>query len=591
MTYSYSGGTDGAAGRCAVRPTRDPGDKRGKTAERFAGSAERTRVEDAMLDDAKPVILIVDPEVDASSAVEELVARYSRDYTIVSAADVGAASQRLRTLAETASDVALILADRASNGAVLLDEARTLHPHARRGLLLNWNESRSYREEIAVAFARRQAECFVTKPSARPDERFHRSVTELLDEWWRIRGPRSTAVRIVGAERTARVYEMCDLLQRHDMSFAFHAADSEAGAAILDSAGVNAGVAPVVVLQDGRALVDPSNIEIADALGARTRPGSGIYDLIVVGGGPAGLSAAVYAESEGLRTALIEPTAMGGQAGTSSMIRNYLGFPRGISGAELAARAFDQAILFGTEMIYGIAAAGLRVDGDLRIVQLADGTEVPARAVVIATGVSYRTLDIPSLEPLNGVGVYYGAAISEAPALVGQEVFVVGGGNSAGQAAVHLAKFASRVTILVRSDTLAQSMSDYLVAEIDGTDNIYVKYGVEVAGGSGKGRLETIDVCHRTSGTVESLPAAALFVLIGAEPCTYWLPSDVARDDWGFVMTGPSRDNPSLLQFESTVPGVFAVGDVRRDSIKRVASAAGEGAVCVRLVHQYLADH
>ena len=449
----------------------------------------------------KPVILIVDPEADASDTVEQLVARYSHDYTIVADPDVVSASQRMRALAESASDVALILADRASNGAVLLDEARTVHPHARRGLLLNWNESRSYREEIAAAFAQRQAEGFVTKPSGTPDERFHRSITELLDEWWRIRGPRTTAVHIVGAERTARVYEMCDLLQRHNMPFAFHRADSEAGAAILQTAGVNADTAPVVVLQDGRTLVDPSNIEVADALGARTRPGSGIYDLIVVGGGPAGLSAAVYAESEGLRTALIEPTAMGGQAGTSSMIRNYLGFPRGISGAELAARAFDQAILFGTEMIYGHAAAGLRVDGDLRIVQLTDGTDVPARAVVIATGVSYRTLDIPSLEPFNGVGVYYGAAISEAAALAGQDVFVVGGGNSAGQAAVYLAKFASRVTILVRGESLAQSMSEYLITEIDATPNIDLMYGVEVVGGAGDGRLETIDVRHPTLGS------------------------------------------------------------------------------------------
>ncbi len=544
-----------------------------------------------MPDTNKPVILIVDPEGDASGSVEQLVARYSRDYTIAVDPDVVAASQRMRTLSETGNDVALILADRASSGAELLDEARTLHPYARRGLLLNWNESRMYREEIAAAFAHRQAECFVTKPSGAPDERFHRSITELLDEWWRIRGPQSAGVRIVGAERTARVYEMCDLLQRHDVPFAFHAADSEAGAAILDIAGVSAGVTPVVVLQDGRAFVDPSNIEIADALGARTRPGSGIYDLIVVGGGPAGLSAAVSAESEGLRTALIEPTAMGGQAGTSSMIRNYLGFPRGISGAELAARAFEQAILFGTEMIYGIAASGLRVDGDLRIVQLADGTDVPGRAVVIATGVSYRTLGIPSLEPLNGVGLYYGAAISEAPALGGQDVFVVGGGNSAGQAAVYLAKFAFRVTMLVRSETLAQSMSDYLVNEIDRTRNIDVKYRAEVVGGSGDSRLETIDVRDRVSGAVDTVPAAALFVLIGAEPFTQWLPPDVARDDWGFVMTGPSEDNSSLLQFESTVPGVFAVGDVRRDSMKRVASAAGEGAVCVRLVHEYLADH
>ena len=543
-----------------------------------------------MPDNTKPVILIVVPEADASETVEQLVARYSHDYTIFAEPDVVRASQRMRALAESATAVALILADRASNGAVLLETARRVHPHARRGLLLNWNESRMYREEIAAAFAQRQAECVITKPSGTPDERFHRGITELLDEWWRIQGPHTAAVRIVGAERTARVHEMCDLLQRHDVQFAFHPADSDAGVAILRTAGVTADTTPVVVIQDNRALVDPSNIELADALGARTRPGSGIYDLLVVGGGPAGLSAAVYTESEGLRTALIEPTAMGGQAGTSSMIRNYLGFPRGISGAELAARAFEQAILFGTEMIYGNTAVGLRVDGALRIVQLADGTEVSARAAVIATGVSYRTLGISSLEPFNGVGVYYGAAISEATTVVGQEVFVVGGGNSAGQAAVHLARFASRVTIVVRGQSLAQSMSEYLITEIDATPNIDLMYGVEVVGGAGDGRLETIDIRHRPSGAVDTLAAAALFILIGAEPCTQWLPPEVARDDWGFVMTGPSEDAPSCLPFESTVPGVFAVGDVRRDSIKRVASAAGEGAVCVRLVHQYLAD-
>ena len=537
----------------------------------------------------KPIILVVDPAGYASATVKQLLARYSCDYTIAVDSDVVSASQRQRALSKSGGDVALILADRASNGAVLLDEARKVHPHARRGLLLNWNESRSHREEIAAAFAQRQAEGFVTKPSGAPDERFHRSITELLDEWWGSRGPRTTAVQIVGVARTARVYEMCDLLQRHNVPFVFERADSGAGAAILQAAGVvNADTGPVVVLQDGRTLVDPSNIEIANALGARTRPGSGIYDVVVVGGGPAGLSAAVYAESEGLRTALIEPTAMGGQAGTSSMIRNYLGFPRGISGSELAARAFDQAILFGTEMVYGHAASGLRVDGDLRIVQLTDGTDVPARAIVIATGVSYRRLDVPSLAPFNGVGVYYGAASSEAAALTGQDVFVVGGGNSAGQAAVHLAKFASRVTILVRGESLAHSMSDYLITEIDSISNIDLMCGVEVVGGAGDGRLETIDV-RRPSGAVDTLPSAALFILIGAEPFTQWLPPEVERDNWGFVMTGPSDGAPSRLPFESTLPGVFAVGDVRRDSTKRVASAVGEGAVCVRLVHEYLA--
>jgi thioredoxin reductase (NADPH) len=537
----------------------------------------------------KPVILVVDPEGNASVCVEELAARYARDYTIVVDTDVFAASQRLRALADTDGAVAMVLADRASNGAALLDEVRVVHPHARRGLLLNWNESRSHREEIAVAFAQRQAEGFVTKPAGTPDERFHRSVTELLDEWWRIRAPLAAAVQIVCAERTARVHEMSDLLQRHNVPFVFEHANSESGAAILRSAGLSGTVTPVVVLPDGRTFADPTNIEVADALGARTRPGSGTYDLIVVGGGPAGLSAAVYAESEGLRTALIEPTAMGGQAGTSSMIRNYLGFPRGISGAELAARAFDQAILFGTEMIYGHAATALRVDDDLRIVRLDDGTDVPGRAVVVTTGVSYRTLDFPSLEPFNGLGVYYGSAISEAASLGGKEVFVVGGGNSAGQAAVYLARFASQVTMLVRGESLAQSMSDYLITEIHTTANIDVMGGTQVVGGAGESRLETIDIRNSSSGAADTRPAAALFILIGAEPFTSWLPPEVARDDWGYVTTGPSEEAPSRLPFESTLPGVFAVGDVRRDSTKRVASAVGEGAVCVRLVHEYLA--
>lgn len=543
-----------------------------------------------MSDSRKPVIAIVDPETGISRSVEQLTARYSDDYTIVVDPDIVSGATRLRTLAADGHDVALILADRASSGAALLDDARGLHPQARRGLLLNWNEHRTYREEIAAAFAQRHAECVVTKPLDTPDERFHRSITELLDEWWRLRDPRASAVRIVGAARTARIYEMCDLLQRQDVPFVFHPADSPLGAELLDGAGITECTAPVVVLRDGRALVDPSNVALADALGARTRPGSGIYDLVVVGGGPAGLSAAVSAGSEGLRTALIEPTAMGGQAGTSSMIRNYLGFPRGISGAELATRAFEQAILFGTEMIYGTPASGLSVDGDLRVVHLADGTEVPGRAVVIATGVSYRTLGIPSLEPLNGIGVYYGAAMSEAAALAGKEVLVVGGGNSAGQAAVFLARFAARVTILVRSETLAETMSDYLVTEIAATPNILVRYGVEVVDGGGDGRLQTLDVRHRASGTIDTLPADALFVLIGAEPFTQWLPPEVARDDWGFVQTGPSGGDASLLQYESTLRGVFAIGDVRRDSMKRVAAAAGEGAVCVRLVHEYLAD-
>ncbi|HEX4800711.1 MAG TPA: NAD(P)/FAD-dependent oxidoreductase, partial [Sphingomicrobium sp.] len=435
----------------------------------------------------------------------------------------------------------------------------------------------------------RQAECFVTKPAGHPDERFHRNVTELLDEWWRTHAAPTVGVRIIGRERSPRISEICDILQRHDFPYTFHPIGSDAAHRILDREDMAGERGVVVVLHDGRQLIDPTNLEIAQALGARTRPGSGVYDVVVVGGGPAGLSAAVYAESEGLRTALIEPTAMGGQAGTSSMIRNYLGFPRGISGAELAARAFDQAILFGTEMIYGNAATELRRQDGLLMVELSDGTTVPGRSVVIATGVSYRVLDVPRLQGLHGAGVFYGAAMSEAPGLAGQRTFVVGGGNSAGQAALHLARFATQVVILVRGDSLAASMSDYLITEIDATPNIEVRYRTEVVDVSGDTRLERLTLRDHATGRDETVDAAGLFILIGAKPFTDWLPAAIDRDRWGYITTGPSDDDPRRLAYETTLPGVFAVGDVRRDSIKRVASAVGEGAVCVRLIHDYFA--
>jgi thioredoxin reductase (NADPH) len=544
---------------------------------------------EALVDDAVPVILITEPNGDAAPAVREIRERYGPRYSILIATTAEHGIAELDRLADAADEVALVLADRATDGRGVLRHTRVRHPQARRGLLLEFNDSRANREEIADAFARRDVEGFVTKPIADPDERFHRSIVELLDEWWRLHGSADAGICIVGPERAPRVSEICDVLQRHDIPFTLEPAGSDAGRAVLEQAGVTADTLPVIVLRSGEVLVDPTNIDLANALGARTRPGEGVYDLIVVGGGPAGLSAAVYAESEGLRTALVEAIAMGGQAGTSSMIRNYLGFPRGISGAELAARAFEQAILFGTEMVYGNSVVGLAARGELRVVTLADGTEIPGRAVVIATGVSYRRLGIPELEALNGSGVFYGAAMSEAASLTGERAFVVGGGNSAGQAAVYLARFAERVTLLVRGETLAASMSEYLITEIDSTPNIEVRYCTEIIGGGGRGRLEQLELRDRRSGERTTVPAAAVFVLIGAEPLTDWLPPEVERDEWGYIVTGSDGTSSEGRLFESRLPGVFAVGDVRRGSIKRVASAVGEGAVCVRVVHDYLA--
>lgn len=523
---------------------------------------------------------------------DELHSRYGRHYDVVVAASSDEAHANLDDGA--AADVALVLAERHADGAQLLAATRARHPEAVRALLVGWNENRSAREEIVQFLAQGGADYYVAKPTASPDERFHRAVTELLDDWWRFRGRPHDGIRVIGDDRSPRVHEICDLLHRHDFPYAFHPGDSDAGRAALADVGIDATSGPVVIVDGHAPFVDPANVDVAEALGARTRAGAGTYDVVVIGGGPAGLAAAVYAGSEGLRVALVERTSMGGQAGTSSMIRNYLGFPRGISGAELANRAFDQAILFGTEMVYGGDVLALRTDGDLRIIELADGTSLTTRAVVVATGVSYRTLDVPSLDALNGVGVYYGSAMSEVRALTGRPACVVGGGNSAGQAAMHLARFAERVTMIVRSKTLAASMSDYLVKSIERTPNIDIRYETAVADGGGDGRLEWIDLENRTTGETERIPAAALFVLIGADPCTDWLPPAVARDDWGYIATGGycecafGDDARAPLMFETTMPGVFAVGDVRQGSVKRVASAAGEGAVCVRLVHEYL---
>ena len=384
----------------------------------------------------RPWILAVDHDaVTRGLLAEELDDRYGRHYEVVVAASSAEARTYLCDVADV--DVALVLADRAGDGARLLTATRSLHPHAKRVLLIGWNEHRSAREEIIDVLTHGDADYYVAKPTAPPDERFHRAISEFLDDWWRIRGRPFEAVRVIGDDRSPRAHEICDLLHRHDFPYAFHDVHSDAGRAALDAAAVTPTTGPIVIVDGGAPLFDPTNLDVATALGARTRPGEGTYDVVVVGGGPAGLAAAVYAGSEGLRVALVERTSMGGQAGTSSMIRNYLGFPRGISGAELATRAFDQAVLFGTEMVYGGDVVALRAEEDrrLRIVELADGTTLVSRTVVVATGVAYRALDVPSLDAFNGAGVYYGSALSEARALTGEHACVVGGGNSAGQAA------------------------------------------------------------------------------------------------------------------------------------------------------------
>ncbi len=532
---------------------------------------------------------------------QELRKRYGADYLVACQLDAVAALHALERVQADGGQVALVLADQwmpAMTGVQLLARAHWLHPAAQRALLIDWGDG-STAEPILQAAAFGQVDDWIAKPTQPGDERFHQAVSQFLYEWARLQRPQFQAVRVVGDQWSARSHELRDLLSRNSIPFGFYPVDTGEGRALLGAAGATGERLPVVVVFDGRVLADPSNAEVAEALEIRTRPEATTYDVTVVGAGPAGLAAAVSAASEGLRTAILEPEAIGGQAGSSSKIRNYLGFRRGVSGAELAARAYEQAWMLRAEFVYGQHAVGLRTAGPDREVALGDGSQATSRAVVLATGVRYRRLGVPNLEALTGAGVFYGAAASEAQAVKGREVYVVGGANSAGQATVHLARYASQVTMLVRGSSLAATMSDYLVRELGATRNVTVRFGVEVVDGHGQGRLSGLTLRERRSGAAETVPAAAVFVMIGAEPHTGWLPEAVLRDRWGFVVTGadlladgtpppgwPLERRP--MPFESSMPGVFAVGDVRHGSTKRVASAVGEGSVAIQQVHQYL---
>jgi thioredoxin reductase (NADPH) len=503
---------------------------------------------------------------------------------------------RLAELKAAGADVPLVLAEQrlpGISGTELLARVRDIFPTARRGLLITWGE-RSTPAPFLEAAALGQLEFYLNRPTRSPDEQFHRVITGSLEEWWREQGGRSELVTVIGDDPSARVHEIRDVLARNNVPFGFYASGSPEARAALRRLGVVDPAGPVLSLYTGVVLVDPANAEVGEALGLDVRPGGQVYDVVIVGAGPAGLAAAVYGASEGLSTALLEREAFGGQAGTSSRIRNYLGFPDGVSGGELAQRAYEQAWAFGTHLVYGNPATSLAKDEDLLVVGLEDGSQARARAVVIATGVSYRRLGIPELEALAGGGVFYGAGTIEAQAVAGKPAFVVGGGNSAGQAALHLSKYAQQVTILIRSQSLAASMSDYLIRQIDAAPNVDVRYRCEVAGGGGSGHLEQLLLRNRDSGKTEPVPAAGLFILIGAQPFTSWLPEAIQRDQWGYILTGPDTGQDWPLQrapflLETTTPGVFAVGDVRHGAIKRVASAVGEGSTAIRLIHDYLA--
>jgi thioredoxin reductase (NADPH) len=550
---------------------------------------------------SQPILFLVDdrPQVLGALAAD-LGRRFGADHRILTAGSPWVALEELLRLAEQAQEVAVVVAGQRTAelaGVPFLLRAHELHPSAKRVLLVGRREWTPTNPAVR-AMTLGQIDTYLFEPWL-PVARFlYLPISQVLADWLPSRGPSFEGIRIVGRRWTTRSHELRDMLTRMGIPHGWYQAGSAAGRRLLEEAGQDGARLPVVVFHSGQVFVDPSDAELAEALGYRTSTGAGSYDLVIAGAGPAGLAAAVYAASEGLDTLVVEPQVVGGQAGTSAMIRNYLGFPRGIGGGDLANRALEQAWLFGANLVLAQRATGLRTDGRRRLVRLSDGSEVAAEAVVVASGVSWRRLGVPRLEALVGAGVFYGAAGAEARAMEGQEVFVVGAGNSAGQAALHLAKYAASVTLVVRGPDLGARMSDYLVQEITHAPNVAVRLGTQVVDGLGGWRLDGLTLRRRGDGATEEVPAAALFVMIGAEPHTDWL-AGVERDDRGYILTGhdllaqgglpagwPHQRPPLLL--ETSVPGVFAAGDVRHRSVKRVASAVGEGAVAVQLVHQYL---
>lgn len=521
----------------------------------------------------------------------------------------------LEGFAADGEDVAVVLSDPWMPGTTsteFLSRAHLLHPTAKRALLVE-REDRTVREPILRATALGRIDYYVTKPSPiSPDERFHRVIAEFLDEWASANRPGFVAVRIVGDPSTSRSHEMRDRWSRSGVPFEFHPPDSDGGRDLLARWGKTSTDLPLVSLFDRQVLSDPSNDEVVAAFsenipfGVNIGPEERSFDLIVVGAGPAGLAAAMGGASEGLDTLVLDGEAMGGQAGASSLIRNYLGFPRGIGGSELAARAYQQAWLFGASFQFERRATALRRTGPRELAMtLSDGTELVSQSVVITTGASYVRLGVPSLEALSGAGVFYGAVASEAQALKGEEAYVVGGGSSAGQAAMYLSRYAKRVTLLVRGGSLAASLSDYLLGQIGAAENVEVRLNTRVTDGSGEGSLQHLVLKDSASGLTETVPAAALFVLIGARPHTDWLPPEIERDEKSFVVTdrdlarggrspGGSSSERSWpigrqpLALETSMPGVFAAGDARHRSMKRVAPAVGEGSAAINSVREYL---
>lgn len=545
----------------------------------------------------KPVLLTVDDDAEVLRAVErDLRREYGNRFRVLRADSGEKALDALRQLKLRNDPVALLLVDQRMprmSGVEFIEQANAIYPEAKRALLTAYADT----EAAIGAINKARVDYYLMKPWDPPEENFYPVLNDLLDDWLASFHPPFEGIRVLGHRWSPQALEIKSFLAGNHVPYQWLDVEADAEAERLLE-GAPAKKLPLVVFPDGEQLEAPGALQIAEKVGLRTRADQPFYDLVIVGGGPAGLAAAVYGASEGLKTVMVERQAPGGQAGTSSRIENYLGFPSGLSGADLARRAVTQARRFGVETL-AAEAIDLRCQDSYRFAQLADGSELSSHVILISTGVAWRKLDVPGTERLAGAGVYYGAAMTEAMSCRDEEVFVVGGANSAGQAAIHLSKYARRVTMLVRAPGLAAMMSQYLIDQIAATPNITVRCSASVAEAHGDEHLEAITVADANSETRETLPTKSLFIFIGAQPHTEWLEGKLERDEHGFILSGPDllRDGrkpkgwplerePFLL--ETSVPGIFVAGDVRHGSIKRVASSVGEGSIAVQFIHQYL---
>ncbi|WP_238019959.1 FAD-dependent oxidoreductase [Dactylosporangium sp. AC04546] len=550
---------------------------------------------------AKPAILTVDDDPAVSRAVaRDLRRQYGEEYRVIRADSGAEALDSLKELKLRGEQVAVLLADYrmpGMNGLQFLEQAMDLFPRARRVLLTAYADTDAAIQAINIV----DLDHYLLKPWHPPEEKLYPVMDAMIEAWKAAPDRPVTDVKIVGHRWSAPSFRVRDFLARNMVSYRWFTTDDAEGQRLLTAAGLTGADVPLVVTAEGKTLVAPTEAELAVQVGLTTTPAADFYDLVVVGGGPAGLGAAVYGASEGLRTVLLEERATGGQAGQSSRIENYLGFPDGVSGAQLTDRARRQAIKFGAELLTACRVTRLAVQGSARVLHFEDGTTIAAHSVILATGVSYRRLGAPGLAELHGRGVYYGSAATEAPSCRDQDVYIVGGANSAGQAAMFFSRYARRVHLVIRGRSLDASMSRYLIEQIAAVEHIEVHPCTEVVAAHGDEHLERLELRHVDGGQSRTVDASWLFIFIGAEPRTDWLDGVVQRDARGFVLTGPdllTGDEPPpgwLLgrdpyHLESSVPGVFAAGDVRADSVKRVASAVGEGAMAVSLVHRYLVE-